>query len=64
MWPYLLMTDNKLMPISVMLYRMKATARLDYYMVAIIFGMIPPVVMYAFFQKQILGGLNIGGVKG
>ena len=64
MWPYLLMTDNKLMPISVILYRMKATARLDYYMLAIIFGMIPPVIMYAFFQRQILGGLNIGGVKG
>ncbi len=64
MWPYLLMTDNKLMPISVILYRMKATARLDYYMLAIIFGMLPPVILYAFFQKRILGGINIGGVKG
>ena len=64
LWPYILMTDDRLMPTAVKLYRMKSSTRLDYYMLAIIFGMIPPTVMYAIFQRKILGGVNVGGVKG
>ncbi len=64
MWPLLLIKDEKMTPTAVLLYRLKATAQLDHYMLAIIFGMIPPAILYAIFQRQILGGANIGGVKG
>ncbi len=64
LWPLLLLNNDKLMPVAVKLYKMKSVTRLDYYMIAIIFGMIPPVLMYAVFQRRILGGINIGGVKG
>ena len=42
---------------------MKTQYQLDQYMLALIFGMLPPVVMYIIFQKYILGGQNVGGVK-
>ncbi len=64
MWPMLLISDDAKLPIAVKLYNLKTSVRLDYYMIAIIFGMIPPVILYAFFQRMILGGVNVGGVKG
>jgi len=27
-------------------------------------SIIPPSVMFVIFQKQIMGGINIGGIKG
>jgi len=30
----------------------------------LIFSVVPQVLIFAIFQKQIMGGVNIGGVKG
>ena len=59
----LVIKDENYMPVTVKLYRMKTQYQLDQYMLALIFGMLPPVVMYIIFQKYILGGQNVGGVK-
>ena len=37
---------------------------MDYQMIALLFSLIPQLVIFAIFQKQIIGGLNLGGVKG
>jgi len=37
---------------------------MDYQMIALIFSVVPQVLIFAIFQKQIMGGVNIGGVKG
>lgn len=63
LWPMLVIKDENYMPVTVKLYRMKTQYQLDQYMLALIFGMIPPALMYVIFQKYILGGQNIGGVK-
>lgn len=63
LWPMLIIKDENYMPVTVKLYRMKTQYQLDQYMLALIFGMLPPVVMYIIFQKYILGGQNVGGVK-
>ena len=63
LWPMLVIKDENYMPVTVKLYRMKTQYQLDQYMLALIFGMLPPVVMYIIFQKYILGGQNVGGVK-
>ena len=33
-------------------------------MMALFLACVPPLVVFTLFQRQIMGGLNIGGVKG
>lgn len=62
--PLLTLGDDKTV-LAVQLYKMKsASYTMDYQMLAIIFSMIPQVIVFALFQKQIMGGINVGGVKG
>ncbi len=63
-WPYLLIEDSNKVVLGQKLFTMKSGTPVDEYVVAMIFVVIPPAVLYLFFQKQIMGGLNIGGVKG
>lgn len=64
-WPYLLISDREKTVIGVQLFRMKtSTYTMDYQMLALIFSVIPQILIFAIFQKQIMGGVNIGGVKG
>lgn len=64
-WPYLLISDKELTTIGVLLYKMKSSSyTMDYQMIALFFSVIPQIVIFAIFQKQIMGGINIGGVKG
>lgn len=64
-WPYLLISNKEKTVLGVLLYKMKtSTYTLDYQMIALLFSVIPQIVIFAIFQKQIMGGVNIGGVKG
>ena len=64
-WPYLLISSKEKTVLGVQLYKMKSsTYTMDYQMLALLFSVIPQVVIFAIFQKQIMGGVNIGGVKG
>ena len=63
--PLLTLTSADKTVLAVQLYKMKsASYTMDYQMLAIIFSMIPQVVVFVIFQKQIMGGINVGGVKG
>ena len=64
-WPYLLISAKEKTVLGVQLYKMKSsTYTMDYQMLALLFSVIPQVIIFAIFQKQIMGGVNIGGVKG
>ena len=63
-WPYLLINDPNKVVLGQKLFSMKSNTPVDEYMCAMIFVIIPPAILYAIFQKQIMGGINIGGVKG
>ena len=64
-WPYLLIGDQNKTVIGVQLYKMKSgNYTTDYQMLAIIFSLIPQVIIFLFFQRYIIGGVNAGGVKG
>lgn len=64
-WPYLLISSKEKTVLGVQLYKMKtSTYTMDYQMLALLFSVIPQVIIFAIFQKQIMGGVNIGGVKG
>ena len=63
-WPLLLLTDGKKYVIGQRLYILKTSVPIDVYCVAMFLVIIPPSVIYFIFQKQIMGGLTVGGVKG
>ena len=64
-WPYLTISAKEKTVLGVQLYKMKSsTYTIDYQMLALLFSVIPQVVIFAIFQRQIMGGVNIGGVKG
>lgn len=65
-WPYLVLTNEKLFPLGVQMYRMKSSANVsdDMQMLGILFSILPQLIIFACFQKHIIGGMNLGGVKG
>lgn len=64
-WPFLTITSDKLTVLGVFVYKLKSSSlTLDYQMVATLFSMLPQLIIFIIFQKQIIGGVNIGGVKG
>jgi len=64
-WPYLLVSDIEKTVIGVQMYRMKnSNLTMDYQMLCILFSIIPQVLVFMIFQKYIIGGINLGGVKG
>lgn len=64
-WPLLLISDQSKTVIGVQLYKLKSTQlTVDYQMLSLLFSMIPTFVLFAIFQNKIIGGMNIGGVKG
>lgn len=63
--PLLLISDDSKRVLAVQIYNMKTgTYSMDYQMLACIFAMIPQTIIFLIFQRQIMGGINIGGVKG
>lgn len=64
-WPYLIITKPELKTMAVRLYEIKgSTLPLDEQMTAVMFSIIPQIIIFVLFQKQIVSGINIGGVKG
>lgn len=64
-WPYLLISDPKLTTLGVQIYKLKSsTFSVDYQMLALLFAMLPQIVIFALFQKRIMGGITAGAVKG
>jgi len=61
--PLLVLDKNVVVPLKI--YRLQSTdIQMNTYFMALVFASIPPFVIFAIFQKQILGGVNIGGIKG
>lgn len=62
-WPYLLINDPNKMVMGVRLFLLNSVS-LDIKMLLVLFSIIPQVIIFMLFQKHIMGGINIGGVKG
>ncbi len=64
-WPYLLISDENKIVLAVQLYKLKSTTfTQDYQMLAVLYSVLPLIILYAIFQDKIISGINIGGVKG
>lgn len=65
LWPYLIMKDKSTQPLAVQLYLLNnSSISIDKYMCVILFTVIPPSIVFIFFSKYIIGGINVGGIKG
>lgn len=66
LWPYLLLGSTNFEPVAVKLYQISVDANIqeNEFMLLTMLSIIPPGIMYCFFSKNIMGGLNMSGIKG
>lgn len=66
LWPYLILKSEETYTVMVQIFIMKGTSwAIDDYICALFFAILPPVILFIIFQKQIMTGFSLGGgVKG
>lgn len=64
--PYLAIDSQELqiLPVRIFLLKSDTSVQMNTYMMGLIFASIPPFLIFMLFQRHIMGGINIGGVKG
>lgn len=62
--PLLVLDKNAVVPLKIYRLQGDASVQMNTYFMALVFASIPPFIIFVIFQKRILGGVNIGGVKG
>lgn len=63
-WPYLVLKDSSKMVVGLQIFKMKESVSVDLYVMALLFAIIPPSLVFMFLQKHIMDGVSLGGVKG
>lgn len=61
--PYLVLRDKEKMTVMVKLFTLQLMAE-DRIIVALLFTIVPPVILFLFFQKYMIQGIAAGGIKG
>lgn len=63
--PYLVLTEDMLQTLPVKIFELKSdpTISMNTYLMCLILSSLPGLLIFAIFQKHIMGGVNIGGVK-
>ena len=62
--PLLVLDKNAVVPLRIYRLQSDSSVQMNTYFMALVFASVPPFIIFAIFQKRILGGVNIGGVKG
>ena len=64
--PYLVLNDRTryTLPVVMFLLKTNSEVKMNTYMLCLIMSSVPGLLIFAFFQKYIVGGINVGGVKG
>lgn len=63
-WPFMVIKDQAKWTVIVAIYNMKGTMPIDLQFVALTFAIVPPVLLFIFFQKYIMKGYTFSGIKG
>jgi multiple sugar transport system permease protein len=68
-WPLIVLSDANLQPLSVALFHEAALNTnypmpFNYLMAGLVLASIPPILLFLLFQRQILRGVNLTGLKG
>jgi multiple sugar transport system permease protein len=67
LWPLLVLSNSNLQPLMVALYHessLNANLPFSYLMAGLVFASLPPVLLFLIFQRQIIRGVNLTGLKG
>lgn len=62
--PLLVLDRKTVVPLSIYRLQQVSDLKMNTYFMALVFASVPPFIIFLFFQKRILGGVNVGGVKG
>ena len=62
--PLLVLDKNVVVPLKIYRLQNDTGVQMNTYFMALVFASVPPFIIFVIFQKRILGGVNIGGVKG
>lgn len=64
-WPMLLLRNDEVSVLGLLIYKLReSTMTMDYKMLSLLFSIFPQILVFAVFQRYIIGGVNIGSVKG
>ncbi|HHW49351.1 MAG TPA: carbohydrate ABC transporter permease [Clostridiaceae bacterium] len=68
-WSFMILREKTLQTVMVRIYVMSTSFSsvgygIDYQLVALTFAILPPVIMFIFFQKYIIQGIALTGIKG
>jgi len=64
-WPFMVLKDKSTWSVIVAIYNLKATLPQDIQFIALTFAILPPIILFVFFQKYIMNGQSFGGsIKG
>ena len=63
--PYLVLSDRNKQTVMLQLYNTQSSYSfpLDQQLVSIVFAIFPPIIIFFIFQKYIMGGATLGGIK-
>ena len=63
---YLVFSDENIMTLPVQIFRLKsdASVEMNIYLLCLVLSTFPMLVLFSLFSRQIIGGVNVGGVKG
>ena len=66
LWPYLILRDNDLYTVMVKIFQMKKTIgySTDLQVISLTFAIVPPAILFMIFQKNIVEGFTMSGIKG
>jgi multiple sugar transport system permease protein len=69
LWPLLVLFNPEVQPLSVAIYReagINSTYPLpfNYLMAGLVLASVPPILLFLLFQRQIIRGVNLTGLKG
>lgn len=67
LWPLLVLSDTNLQPLMVALFHLSGSNEglpFNYLMAGYALASIPPIVAFLIFQRQIIRGVNLSGLKG
>ena len=64
--PYLILKDKEKFTLPVVIYLLKgdSAVKMNTQMLCLVLSSIPGLLIFMLFQKYIVGGINVGGVKG
>jgi len=69
LWPLLVLSESNLQPLSVALYHEAGintnyALPFNYLMAGLVLASLPPMILFLLFQRQIIRGVNLTGLKG